>query len=56
VPTGLELDRGADLLDREACRDGHAELARRDQVPAAAEMMDYGRFRCRQYGAGCRGR
>ena len=32
VPAGLELDRGADLLDREACRDGHTELARRDQA------------------------
>ena len=32
VPAGLKLDRGADLLDREACRDGHTELARRDQA------------------------
>jgi hypothetical protein len=32
VPAGLKLDRGADLLHRESCRDGHAELARRDQA------------------------
>jgi hypothetical protein len=32
VPGGLKLDRGADLLDREARRDGHTELARRDQA------------------------
>jgi hypothetical protein len=28
----LKLDCGADLLDREACRDGHTKLARRDQA------------------------
>jgi binding-protein-dependent transport system inner membrane component len=33
----LKLDRGADLLDREGCRDGHAELARRDQ---AGDLLD----------------
>jgi hypothetical protein len=32
VPAGLKLDRGADLLHRESCRDGHTELARRDQA------------------------
>src|SRR5690348_10947170 len=37
VPAGLKLDRGADLLDWEACRDGHAELARRDQ---AGDLLD----------------
>lgn len=37
VPAGLELDRGADLPDRESCRDGHAELARRDQ---AGDLLD----------------
>jgi len=37
VPAGLKLDRSADLLDREACRDGDAELARRDQ---AGNLLD----------------
>src|ERR1700733_6583090 len=37
VPAGLKLNRGADLLDREARRDGHAELARRDQ---ASNLLD----------------
>ena len=37
VPTGLKLDRGSDLFDREACRDGHKELARRDQ---ASNLLD----------------
>src|ERR1700722_18761198 len=37
VPAGLKLDRRADLLDREACRDGHTELARRDQ---AGDLLD----------------
>ena len=32
VPPGLKLDRGADLPGRESCRDGHTELARRDQA------------------------
>ena len=32
VPARLKLDRRADLLHRESCRDGHTELARRDQA------------------------
>ena len=32
VPAGLEFGRGADLLDREARRDRHPELARRNQA------------------------
>jgi hypothetical protein len=37
VPASLKLDRRADLLHREACRDGHAELAYRDQ---AGNLLD----------------
>jgi hypothetical protein len=37
VPAGLKLDRGADLLDRERCRDGYTELAGRDQ---ARDLLD----------------
>src|ERR1700744_3226964 len=37
VPAGLELDRGADLADREAGRDGHPELTLRDQ---AGDLLD----------------
>src|SRR5579862_5540389 len=37
VPAGLKLDRGADLLNREGCRDWHTELARRDQ---AGNLLD----------------
>ncbi|WP_218153962.1 hypothetical protein [Nonomuraea pusilla] len=32
VPTGLEFGGAADLLDREARRDGHPQSARRDQA------------------------
>jgi hypothetical protein len=32
VPPGLELDRGADLLNREAGGDGHPELTARNQA------------------------
>ncbi|CAM5367735.1 hypothetical protein STENM327S_01894 [Streptomyces tendae] len=32
MPAGLELDRAADPLDREARRDGHPERARRDRA------------------------
>jgi len=32
VPAGLELDGGTDLLDREACGDGHPESAGRNQA------------------------
>jgi hypothetical protein len=37
VPAGLQLDRSADLPDREGCRDGHTELAGRDQ---AGDLLD----------------